>query len=1177
MPLAIPLANIAEKPKNFGHSRWIVIGYLGNLLLLGLAAFIGLYNVHVQDLNLHKTLEANREKARLMQTMYGVLRERMLLLHIAAEEEDPIEVDDLLARYRDYARTYISAREALGQTSLSPAQLEQLQRQSEALRQTQPVLDRIAELLLEGHMDKARAQLRRTQGVSNHIRDQLLQMAELERQTADQTEQDGSKVLARARAQIALFVGISLLASGVILFFILRLIHQKNQATQRLLLKLDQANAKLGRKVAMRTVELEDLSWRNQQIVDAAMDGFYIANTQGRILDCNEVLERMLGYTKAELQQRYIWDVDAMDTQAAVQARSQKILREGRAYFDSSIRCKDGRVLHVAVHVTLAKDDDDPLFFIYIHDISERKYQEAMLIASESRFRSLVEKVHDWIWTVDAEGRFTYSSPRVESMLGYPQQTIMGKSLLDFMPRREAARVRGLYGAILAKGKAFDSMETLVLHRDETELTLETSGMPLFNEQQELLGYTGVSRDISERKRTEHELRTMALVFESKEAIFITDAKSRFVRVNEAFTRITGYGADEVIGQGIGLMKSGRHDKAFYKSMWRDIEHKDHWEGEIWNKRKNGEIYPEWLSITAVRGVEGAISNYIAHFTDLSLLKSQQAQLERVAREEQTLAKVLHLALNDSDMDSFLDTALKGLLPSVPGLEALPRGIIFLTAETPAGPVLRMHAQSNLPPATQDGCREVAFGDCICGQVAQTRQAVLPSQPQTHEALRIANAPVHAHDHTHYALPLLHGEESLGVLNLYVRTDYQHSLAEIEFLSRVAQVLSLGIHKRQAEQRLIETKTEAEEANQAKSQFLSRMSHELRTPLNAIIGFSQLLALDPLEPSERDSVDEIHKAGQHLLRLINEVLDLARIESGRIEIHSALLDLGELLQDCASLVRPMAQQAKVRLELPERSLELMADRDRLKQVMLNLLSNAIKYNHPGGRVRVWLDTLGTEAHCISVEDTGIGLSLNQMEHLFEPFNRLHAEQGAIEGSGIGLVIVKNLIELMGWRLAIHSHPGVGSCFHILLDQGGKLGMATRQHLGHEPIGSLLLLGDNPASLYSLADWLRRASFKVDIAHLESEARRLIQEHHPRLLLLDEPKPWQLALLEKDMRILALGEPVQGLPWGTHLLEKPLNPATLFEALHKITDPHVYSISSSLSDLEPVGRIEGSRQ
>jgi PAS domain S-box-containing protein len=1140
MPLAVPLANHPRPQKTI---RWIVIGYLANLLLLGLAAFIGLYNVHVQDQSLHKTLETNREKARLMQTLYGVLRERMLLLHIAAEEEDPIEVDDLLARYRDYARTYISAREALGQTSLSPVQLEQLQRQSEALRQTQPVLDRIAELLLEGHMDKARAQLRRTQGVSNHIRDQLLQMAELERQTANQTELDGSEVLARARTQIALFIGISLLASGVILFFILRLIRQKNQATQRLLLQLDQANARLGRKVALRTAELEDLSWRNQQIVDAAMDGFYIANTQGRILDCNEVLERMLGYTKAELLQRYIWDVEATDSQVAVQERSQRILREGRDYFDSSIRCKDGRVLHVAVHVTLAKDDEDPLFFIYIHDISERKYQEAMLIASESRFRSLVEKVHDWIWTVDAEGRFTYSSPRVESLLGYPPQTIIGKSLIDFMPRREAVRARSRYGAILAKGKAFDGMENLVLHKDESELTLETSGMPLYNEQQELLGYTGVSRDISERKRTEQELRTMALVFESKEAIFITDAQSRFVRVNEAFTRITGYGADEVIGQGIGLMKSGRHDEAFYKSMWRDIELKDHWEGEIWNKRKNGEIYPEWLSITAVRDIEGAISNYIAHFTDLSLLKSQQTQLERVAREEQTLAKVLHLALNDSDMDSFLGAALQELIPSVSGLESLPRGIIFLAKDTPTGPCLEMRAQHNLTAITQNKCQEVAFGDCICGQVAKTKQPLLPGQHQAHGALSIANFPAHNHDHTHYVLPLLHGDDVLGALNLYVRTDYNPSATETEFLFRMAQVLSLGIHRRLAEQQLIEARIEAEEANQAKSRFLSQMSHELRTPLNAIIGFSQLLELAPLDPGDRDNVEEIHKAGKHLLNLINEVLDLARIESGRIDIHPEQLDLGALLQDCASLILPLAQQAKVQLELPKRSLRLLADRNRLKQVMLNLLSNAIKYNHPGGQVRVWLDDLSSNAYCISVEDTGIGLSLSQMEHLFEPFNRLHAEQGHIEGSGIGLIIVKNLIELMGWQLAIHSHHGLGSCFHILLRTPQRPHEIDRT----APIVPVLVLGDNPANLYSLADWLRCADLEPHITHLEAEAKEHIQAHRPRLAVLDEPQPWQLALLEHDMRVLALGETVAALPPGALRLKKPLEPSTFINA------------------------------
>ncbi|MAG37727.1 MAG: ammonium transporter [Dehalococcoidia bacterium] len=243
--------------------------------------------------------------------------------------------------------------------------------------------------------------------------------------------------------------------------------------------------------------------------------------------------------------------------------------------------------------------------------------------------------------------------------------------------------------------------------------------------------------------------------------------------------------------------------------------------------------------------------------------------------------------------------------------------------------------------------------------------------------------------------------------------------------------------RKQAEEALLHAKEGAEQASLAKSQFLSSMSHELRTPLNAILGFSQLLDADPIEPltpSQQENVEQISRAGEHLLELINEVLDLARIEAGRLTLSIEPVELGLLLTETLAITAPMAEQQQIRIRdetEPFHEYMLMADRNRLRQILLNLLSNAIKYNRERGMVTVAADAAEGRLY-LSVTDTGPGIPEHQMTALFEPFNRLGAEATEVEGTGVGLTITKQLAELMHGSVSVMSRPGQGSCFTIEL-------------------------------------------------------------------------------------------------------------------------------------------------
>jgi PAS domain S-box-containing protein len=240
--------------------------------------------------------------------------------------------------------------------------------------------------------------------------------------------------------------------------------------------------------------------------------------------------------------------------------------------------------------------------------------------------------------------------------------------------------------------------------------------------------------------------------------------------------------------------------------------------------------------------------------------------------------------------------------------------------------------------------------------------------------------------------------------------------------------------QKQVESAILSAKLAAEDASKAKSNFLANMSHELRTPMNAILGFAQVLEYDEtLNADQLDSVNEIHKGGKHLLQLINEVLDLAKIESGQIEIALELVDVASIVEECIALVSSLGAMRNITITHKiEQEIRVLSDRTRLKQVLLNLLSNAIKYNVDGGNVVVDLQSINSNSARIYVKDTGLGIPAEKLEELFQPFNRLNAENSGIEGTGIGLTITKRIVELMGGKIGVESTVGAGSSFWIEL-------------------------------------------------------------------------------------------------------------------------------------------------
>jgi PAS domain S-box-containing protein len=498
--------------------------------------------------------------------------------------------------------------------------------------------------------------------------------------------------------------------------------------------------------------------------------------------------------------------------------------------------------------------------------------------------------------------------------------------------------------------------------------------------------------------------------------------------------------------------------------------------------RKDGSRFPAIVSVTALRDDQGAIIGYLLIGTDNSARKqveAEQMKLDQRLRDQQFYTR----SLIESNIDALMTT-------------------------DPAGIITDVNKQMEaLTGCTRDELIGAPFKNYFTD----------PERAEAGIKLMLREKKL-----TNYELTACARDGKTTVVSYNATTFYDRDRKLQGVFAAARDVTERKRLDHELQEQNVELKrarAAAEKANLAKSDFLSSMSHELRSPLNAILGFAQLINSDspPPTPAQAASIDQILHAGWYLLELINEILDLAQIESGRLALSLEPTSLAEVLLECQAMIEPQGQKRGIQMTFPCFDLPCYvgADRTRLKQVLINLLSNAIKYNQANGMVVVDVNYAGrnSERIRVSVKDTGAGLPPDMLMQLFQPFNRLGQERSTEEGTGIGLVMSKRLVELMGGEIGVESTVGSGSVFWFELNSAAAPQLAVDraeapaslqvQSAQGAPLRTLLYVEDNPANLMLIEQLIaRRSDLRLLTARDGNMGIQLARAKRPDVILMD---------------------------------------------------------------------------
>ncbi len=827
---------------------------------------------------------------------------------------------------------------------------------------------------------------------------------------------------------------------------------------------------------------LRNTEERMRRYFESPLIGMATTSPTKQWLEVNDKLCEILGYGREELTQ-LTWDTmtHEEDLIKEIELFKQVLAGTSEGYsLDKRLIRKDGLVIYVNLSVRCVRLSSHTVDYLVtlIQDETERQQ-------TELRYRRLIDNLkNSFLYVHNPDGIFTYLSPSVTHVLGYsPQENL--SHFVDWLTPNPLNALTIQRTHLSVQGLQQPSYEVEVFDKKGNIHRLEVTEVPLFDAQNRVVAIEGIAHDITERQQAEEALRHSEeryrlLAFYATDMISTHDPNGAYLYISPACRTLLGYEPEELLG--ISPYKSFHpEDLPSIQELHTNFIHGalNNYTGSYRIRRKDGKYI--WFETTSrmVRDSDTSdIQEIVAISRDITERKHTQEKLQQANTELNQFKTTLDMTLD---------------------------GVFLFETQTYRFLYVNQGAMNQVGYAKEELLQMTVFEVIPAFSVKRLQKLLAP---------------------------LLNGlQPALIFETIYQRKDQQ--LVQVEVFLQYIQVPGQNsvfvalvrdiTERKQAEMKLQQAMQAAEEArkaaeiaNQAKSTFLANMSHELRTPLNGILGYTQIFSRDTnLTEKQQQGIQIIHRSGEHLLTLINDILDLSKIEAGKLEIVASEIQFPEFLKNIVFLMRMRAVQKGIAFHYEEVYSPLpagvRADEKRLRQILLNLLSNAIKFTEQG-QVTFRVMYANDQAR-FEIQDTGMGIPADQLESIFIPFQQLGSHHQKLEGTGLGLSISQRLVETMGGQLQVESLTGKGSLFWFEMrlpkveHYKGGTSIASPMVVGFQPTGekktfTLLVADDLKPNRAFLVNLLSELGFCVLEANHGQEALALAEQRLPEVILTD---------------------------------------------------------------------------